>query len=326
MMKRQLVRYISWLITTPIMLSLAACSMPEMLVRQSSLPTGAVIQEYEFSLHQTSTHTFDRIDLASIIAYQQRPKQVDTLLLVFDAEGLKDHVYRGIAADVYGRELIRRFHQTLPTENNFLGETLQTVGIRAGSIRSAANSRRYDISFNESALDRNVGLATLSGSSLAKAIDELSEYSLQRQGKQAVVLVTSWDRIDQLTENAVMRLRQRHESSKGIAVEDRTGSSWAGRLQPGFCFHAIGIGNSHSRERLYTPESCGSYWAGDAIMQPSEMAEFILSVLYGPPNDSDNDGIPNYLDLCPDTPPGRMVTSRGCLRFPQPDDAAGSKK
>lgn len=326
MMKRQLTRYINWLITAPIVLSLAACSMPEMLVRQPSLPTGAVIQEYEFSLHQPSTHAFDRIDLASMIAYQERPRQIDTLLLVFDAEGLKNRAYRGIAADVYGRELIRRFHQTLPIENGFLGETLQTVGIKASSIRSVANSRKYDISFNESALDRNVGLATLNGISLAKAIDELSEYSLQRQGRQAVVLVTSWDRIDQSTENAVIRLRQRHESSKGIAVEDRMGSSWAGRLQPGFCFHAVGIGNSHSRERFYTPESCGSYWAGDAIMQPSEMAEFILSVLYGPPQDSDNDGIPNYLDLCPETPPGRMVTSRGCLRFPHADDAAGSTK
>lgn len=326
MMIRRFARYIRLLTTIQVVFSLAACSMPEMLVRQSSLPKGAIIEEYDFSLHQPSTHTFDRIDLASIVIHQQRPRKIDTLLLVLDTEGLSRSDYRGVPADVYGRELVRRFHQTLPPENEFLGEALQTVGNKSAPIRSTVTSRRYDISFNESALDRNVGLSTLNGITLGKAIDELSEFSLTRQGRQAVVLVTSWDRIDQSTENAVMRLRQRHESSKGIAVEDRMGSSWAGRLQPGFCLHAIGIGNNHSRERLYTPESCGSYWAGDAVMQPSEMAEFILNVLYGPPEDSDNDGIPNYLDVCPDTPPGRMVTSRGCLRFPHADDASNSTK
>lgn len=295
---------------------LAGCSSPEMLVRQATLPGGAVVEAYDFSLHMPLVHAFDRVDLLAVVASEQRPLKIDTLLVLLDLEGLKGKRHRNVPADVYGREILRRWHQTLPADAKLLGDVWVTT---TSSNRSSAPfevPRYYDAKRFEAALDQGVGTHTLDGTSLAGAIDQLALESARSSGRLAIVLVTSWERIDAAAENAVIRLRQRHEAAQGMSVSGLVGRSWSGRAQPGQCLYAIGVGNMHSRERLYTPESCGSYAAGEAVMQPSEMASFVLHVLYGPPQDSDGDGVPNHLDLCGQTPSGRMVTSQGCLRFP----------
>ena len=47
---------------------LAGCSSPEMLVRQATLPGGAVVHEYDVSLHMPLVHAFDRVDLSAVVA------------------------------------------------------------------------------------------------------------------------------------------------------------------------------------------------------------------------------------------------------------------
>jgi hypothetical protein len=301
---------------TVLLWSLTGCSMPELLVKQDAIPTGAVISTYDFSLHQTNVHAFDRIDVSAVVAYEQRPLKIDTLLVLFDSAGLKGQRYRQINAEVYGREIIRRMHLTIPPEARIYGEVFITKN-NAGPVKIPDDfTQNYNAVYFESALNNGVGLAQLEGNTLAAAIDQLARYSVRRSGRLGIVLITSWDRMDAAAENAVIRLRQRHESIKGLNVMGMEGGAWDGRLQPGHCLHAIGVGNMHSRNRIHTPEACGSFWAGDALMQPSEMASFVIDTLYGPPLDSDGDGVPNYLDHCEKTPPGRMVTSQGCLRFP----------
>lgn len=295
---------------------LAGCSAPEMLVRQAALPGGAVVDEYDFSVHRPSVHAFDRIDLSTLVAREQRPLKVDSLLVVLDLEGLRGKRYRNIPAEVYGREIVRRWHQTLPADAQLSGDLWVTGQASHPKNARTEGPRRYDVKRLEADLDQGMGVHTLEGLSLARAIDGLAAESVQHPGRLAIVLVTSWERMDIAAENAVVRLRQRHEAAQGMNVSGLAGRSWSGRPQPGQCLYAIGVGNTHSRERLYTPESCGSFAAGDAVMQPSEMASLVLGVLYGPPLDSDGDGVPNHLDLCAQTPPGRMVTSQGCLRFP----------
>jgi hypothetical protein len=299
--------------------------MPEMLVRQPAIPSGATIKAYDYSLHQPSVRAFDRMDVAAVVAHEQRQPKIDTLLVLFDVAGLQGRNYRNIEAAVYAREIIRRMHQTIPENIQINGEVFLTAK-QAESAVAPDISRRYNPAYFETALNNGVGLIALEGSSLASAIDQLAIDSVRRPGRLAIVLVTSWERIDTSAENAVIRLRQRHESIKGLNVTGMDEGRWSGRLQPGHCLYAIGVGNVHSRERLYTPETCGSYWAVDAVMQPSEMASFVLDVLYAPPSDSDGDGVPNYLDMCEKTLLGRIVTSQGCPRFPAVAESDGKAK
>lgn len=306
-------------------LLLAGCSMPEMLVRQGSIPSGATIKAYDYSLHQPLVHAFDRIDVSAVVAHEQRQPKIDTLLVLFDLAGLQGRNYRNIEADVYAREVIRRMHQTIPENIQINGDMFLTAK-QVAKVIAPDVSRRYNPAYFETALNNRVGIIALQGASLASAIDQLAVDSIRRPGRLAIVLVTSWERIDASAENAVIRLRQRHESIKGLNVTGMDEDGWSGRLQPGHCLYAIGVGNVHSRERLYTPETCGSYWAVDAVMQPSEMASFVLDVLYAPPSDSDGDGVPNYLDRCESTPLGRIVTSQGCLRFPAAAESDGKAK
>lgn len=311
-----------WIWLGLLALWLAGCSMPEMLVRQGALPSGATIKAYDHALHQPLVHAFDRMDVAALVAHEQRQPKVDTLLVLFDLAGLQGRYYRNIETDVYAREVIRRLHQTMPEDIAIKGDLFVTEKqIKKPSVSDIA--QRYSPAYFETALNNRVGLVLLNGTSLATAIDQLTADSIRRPGRLAIVLITAWDRIDAEAENAVIRLRQRHESIKGLNVTGMEGNMWSGRQQPGHCLYAIGVGNMHSRERIYTPETCGSFWAVDAVMQPSEMAAFVLDVLYAPPTDSDGDGVPNYLDLCEKTPTGRIVTSQGCLRFPPADESEG---
>jgi hypothetical protein len=302
---------------------LSGCSAPEMLVRLATHPRGATINEYDFRLHQPPVHTFDQVDVAAMVKSEQRSPKVDNLLVVLDTEGLKGRTYRGIPADQYGREVLRRFHRTLP-DAHWRGDLFVTQA--AGKGTALNPDQPYAALQRELEMDKGVSMSGLSGTSLGTALDQLADESVRRSGRVAVVVITGWDRIDQAAENAVMRLRQRHESAKGLKVAGAASAPWEGKAQPGVCFYAVGVGNAHSRERLYTPESCGSFWAGDALMQPAEMAGMVLDVLYGLPVDDDGDGVPNYLDHCSQTPPGRTVTSQGCLRFPSPDDRQGERQ
>lgn len=303
------------LIVVLLLSCLSACSTPEGVLRFSSLNQGPFRVEYDWALHQTSVHAFDPINIESVVSLEQRAPKLESLFVVLDAAALKGKHYRNIPADVYGREVLRRFHRTLPV-GHWNGGLFVTTLDKASSGNVATNFRRYDPKNFEASLEEGLAMSPLEGRSLGDALDQLAEVSRNSQGRIGVFVITSWERIDEVAENSMARFHQRHESKEGMHVNSAGGIPWASRGQSGVCLYGIGVGNRHSREKLSMPESCAAFWAADAVMQPSEMAAFALSALYGNPADDDSDGIPNYLDKCPDTPRDRIVTSQGCLRFP----------
>jgi hypothetical protein len=305
------------------LVGLVGCSAPELLVRQPALPDGAVVNDYEISLYQSPVHTFDRVDLQAIVKSEQRPPQVESLVVVLDSVGLKGKSFRGVSSEVYGREVLRRFHRSIPSNYPLQGGIFATRDDVTQFNPTKSTLTTYDPVVAESQLSKGFGPMALNGRTLADAIDNVTDATVTYPGRLAIVVLTSWDRVDELAVNAVMRMRQRHASANGLNVTGEIASAWKGRPQPGICVYAIGVGNAYSREKLSAAETCGAAWAADAIMQPAEMSNFVLSTFYGPPADDDGDGIPNFLDECSNTPAGRTVTSKGCLRFPSKDDQVG---
>ncbi len=93
------------------------------------------------------------------------------------------------------------------------------------------------------------------------------------------------------------------------------------------CLHTVLIGdNENGADFLQSVASltpCGSFRYGDSLVDLSEMHEYVRHVFLAlmPEKDdvipdSDNDGVLDPDDECPDTPRGAKVDARGCWTIP----------
>jgi len=89
--------------------------------------------------------------------------------------------------------------------------------------------------------------------------------------------------------------------------------SFAERL----CIHTVHVGDSEKGRRVLediaTVSGCGIAVTAAELESESGMKKFIADVFYaGMREDADGDGVPDFMDKCPDTPRGVNVNSVGC--------------
>jgi hypothetical protein len=304
------------LLGSTLALALAGCSAPEKLLKTNLVNSGSTLTAYPTQTFKQSVHTFDAIDLNPTIRREQWQARVDGIVVIWDVAGLASAEIDGEPALNYSREWLRRFHRTLPV-GNWTGTLLSTGD---GTVRPEPSLMLgpYDAMEWEARLDKGQAPATLGGGTLAQAIDKATEMAVAQQGRVALLLVTSWERIDLSAIQAIARYHQRSSHRAGLAVQGgRQGMQWSGKGPVGDCVHAIGVGNTFSREKFLGVTTCSSAQTFDAVAQPRDVAQFVTRTFYTGPLDSDNDGIPDFLDKCPNTPTHRLVTGEGCLRFPK---------
>jgi hypothetical protein len=122
-----------------------------------------------------------------------------------------------------------------------------------------------------------------------------TENYLNRSSDKATILILSdWGKINKESREAVEKL------------SDKYGN--------GLCINIIGIGNNHANKGLTTWENCGVAVSADSIANPIRMADFVRKVFFSEPVDSDNDGIYDYMDNCPETPKDVVINWSGCQR------------
>jgi len=83
------------------------------------------------------------------------------------------------------------------------------------------------------------------------------------------------------------------------------------------CFHTVHFGNEAEGRALLDAlaelgDGCGTSRHAADISSAEGMDQFVRDVFFGPWIDSDGDGVPDPLDLCPDTPAGSPVNGYGC--------------
>lgn len=289
------------------------CAMPERLLKTKSIKGPEILQPYDTQTYKPSIHIFDSIDLLPTIERERWVKRVDNVLVLWDEAGLEGPNVNGLLPQIYGREVLRRFHRSMP-DNDWKG-MLMTTG--KGTKRAAnAVSTHYSARLIESELDQDKRPYSLGAGPLAPKIDQITELAVALPGRTAVYLITQWNRLDVGAIEAIARFHQRTVHASGLKVGTQTATTWHGKDLLGGCFHAVGVGNTFSREKFMDVSACASAETFDAIAQPRDMAHFVSRTLYSGPRDSDGDGIADYLDQCPNTPPDRLVNSLGCLRFP----------
>lgn len=291
----------------------AGCAMPERLLKTKSIDSPETLQPYDTQTYKQSVHTFDAIDLLPTIERERWVRRVDNVLVLWDEAGLEGPQANGLSPQIYGREVLRRFHRSMP-DNNWKGMLITT----GNGPKPDANAvlPHYSSRLVESALDQGKRPYSLGAGPLAPKIDQITEMAVVLRGRTAVYLITQWSRLDARAVEAIARFHQRTVRPTGLKVGIQTATTWYGKNLIGGCFHAVGVGNTFSREKFMDVSACASAETFDAIAQPRDMAHFVSRTLYSGPSDSDGDGIADYLDQCPDTPPNRLVNSLGCLRFP----------
>jgi hypothetical protein len=291
---------------------LLACSSTEKRLRTPEVESASVLQPYDVQTYKNSVHTFDAIDLKPIVERELWLRRIDNIFVLWDEAGLVGSQAGDVATNVSGREILRRLNVTLPSQG--LSGTLLTTG--GGQLFSTSTVLGlYDAKAIETALSKGKGTLSVGAGSLASRIDMLTDWARMQPGRTAIYLITRWDRLDNRAIEAIARFHQRTVHATGLTVGTQN-TTWRGKEGVGGCFYAIGVGNIFSREKFLGVTDCGLAETFDAIAQPRDMANFISRTLYSGPTDSDADGIPDYADECPDTPSGRLVNSKGCLRFP----------
>ncbi len=296
------------------LLILVGCVSMERLVKVPAQLDLATLGNYKTDLHRQSIHIFNPISLDNRVAKLRLEPRVENLFFLLDQSTAVSAEFRGISTRRYAKEMVRRFTETMPEKIYSGALLLYDQQVKAN--RQALRLTSYTAADIKKTLVKPGLMQLINRDSLPMAIDQLSELISQTEGSSAVILVTSWAKIDKRVERAVMRMRQ---SSRFVGGMQISGSGpepipWQGH-QSGVCLYTIGVGNQLSRTRLETVDSCGYSIAANKVAQPRDMAHFVQNVLYKWPADSDGDGIYDYLDRCPNTSSGRIVDYFGCLRF-----------
>ena len=303
-----------------VILCLSGCMATENLVHVPEHEHMAKVEDYDTGLHRQSVHIFNPMPIDERVAQFKLQPRVDHIVFVIDQSSALSDSFRGLNTQFYAKEVVRRFIKTMPTRR--FSSTIVTYDDAINPQLYAPLDARLSVSpllpiELEKQLGQHRALQHVEVQSLSVALDFVSELVGNLHGPSAVVLVTEWEQIDESVEHAVMRMRQRADftTNAHVVVPESASIAWP-QSYSGLCFYTVGVGNRMSRSRLESADSCGFSAAVDKVAQPSNMANFVETVLYRGPSDSDNDGIYDYQDRCPDTSPGKMVDYSGCPRFP----------
>jgi len=113
-------------------------------------------------------------------------------------------------------------------------------------------------------------------------------------GKSTVLVLSDWSQINDVSKNSVDKLT--HEFSNEL------------------CINMVGIGNIHQNNTLTDWSNCGQQVSANSISTPIRMADFVRKLLFSEPLDSDDDGIYDYVDKCPETKKNTVIDWSGCKK------------
>jgi len=294
---------------------LSGCSA-EHVLQQPSESSAAVVLPYDISKHKNSIHIFNALTLEEKIQRHNLQERLDYLYVILDLSEVMNDEYRDLPLHVYAKEMLRRFHKTMPP--GFKGRLYVYTGSRfdldGDNDFMVVPAATYDPQIYQQSLDQQQPLMKIGGDSLASAIDLVSQQINAYPGRSALVVFSRWQQMDEKANQAFSRLRQGALYPNGQKIGEQV-IEWKSQAGHPACIYVVGVGNSYSRQKLQDVDTCGFAQSADSIAQPQDMTHFVERILFAGPADRDGDGIFDYKDRCPDTAPGRIVGFDGCYRF-----------
>ncbi|MGD9731332.1 MAG: OmpA family protein [Desulfamplus sp.] len=228
----------------------------------------------------------------------------ENFLVILDGSSSMEEMFDGNRKFDIAKEFVGRMNQTLPEMGQIGG--LRTFGHKP-SISPDPTKMIYGMEAY-STQGFAAGLANLSGSggnsplyrALAAAIGDLEGKS----GTTGLVIVSDFKDLSPKTVPAAQ------------ALKDKFGET--------LCIYPVLVGDDAAGKALMQQIAdiggCGFVTAASPTLNTAEMANFVQNAFLSGSrpaapvviNDSDNDGVPDDRDKCPDTPPGVEVDADGC--------------
>ena len=228
----------------------------------------------------------------------------DNVLFIVDGSSSMEERSRGNKKFDIAREVVSRMNQTLP-------EMGQTAGLRTfghhPSVSKKSTAMQYGMEgYTTKGLAQGIGQLNKPGgtSPLFRALDAAADDLEGVSGRTALIIVSDGKDMPSKTADAAR------------ALKDKFGSS--------LCIFPVALGEDAGGMALLKEISeigeCGFFSEASNILSSAGMADFVedvfLTKISKPVlvvrNDSDNDGVYDDMDKCPDTPAGVKVDADGC--------------
>ncbi len=259
-------------------------------------PSASMTQTYEASNDCMACHdNFKDIDYAKAHAVKfggrEFAKQDDKQYTLRCNECHQDTLYTKFK---FAKKLTNCLNQAIP-ELDFQGG-LKTFGYPVYS-RLNHGPKYYDTNDYARALREIIDAD--GASPLAPTLISVGKDIFNLKGKTAIIIISDGQDMDLREVAAAEELKARYG-------ED-------------ICIYTIMIGNDPSGkqvlDKIAQAGQCGLAVNGDTLLAPEEMESFVREVFLTKTRDSDNDGVPDYKDNCPDTKPGLKVDENGCWKL-----------
>jgi OmpA-OmpF porin, OOP family len=240
------------------------------------------------------------VDLkAKLLSGQYVPK-VDNFIVIMDASASMTDAYKGIIKVDLARNFVSRMNQTIP-EMKIAGALR-----KFGFVKLFSDDKTvllYGLTaYSKKEFEESVQKVTWgSGDSpMSIGINAAADDLKTAKGKIAVIIVSDWDELGFAPATAAESMKRQYGE----------------RL----CIYPVMVGYDAQgvklMEKVAQAGQCGFVSDAAKLTTVEAMDDFVEKVFFmkatSAPLDSDGDGVPDYLDKCPDTPKGVTVDKDGC--------------
>jgi hypothetical protein len=268
--------------------ALSGCSSMERVINFPLQPAELKIESYNTSTHKINTNIFTPVDIHKKIESQKSGQKIDSINVIIDELQPPSHAIK--------QNILTQLLSSLPT---------QAPVIYIWSI--GAKKETYAAPYHVQLTHENVLTPHLK---FHEKFSDVAEKILEQEKPTAIVLIKDFlsystgdqDAIDSLRRKAHFLIQSSHPPKDKRLVASHEN----------LCVYTIGPANKYPASVIDRADGCGHSITGGQLSHGRNASHFIEKMIYGTPQDTDGDGVPDYLDQCNDTPPATLVDANGC--------------